>query len=56
MSVILISSDIDEVQKMSHRLYVLRDGRTVAEFDSARATHSEILNSAFGVATSPALH
>ncbi len=52
MSVILISSDIDEVQKMSHRLYVLRDGRTVAEFDSAQSAHGEILNAAFGVATS----
>jgi ABC-type sugar transport system ATPase subunit len=48
MSVILISSDIEEVHQMSHRLYVVREGQTVAEFKSSDATHSEILAAAFG--------
>jgi len=49
LSVILISSDIDEVQKMSHRLYVLRDGKTAGEFVSTETSHTEVLNAAFGI-------
>jgi ABC-type sugar transport system ATPase subunit len=55
MSVLLISSDIEEVHQMSHRLYVVRDGNTVAEFASREATHSDILGAAFGLtAAAPA--
>jgi ABC-type sugar transport system ATPase subunit len=50
LAVILISSDIEEVQQMSHRLYVMREGRTAAEFLSECTSHREILNAAFGLA------
>jgi simple sugar transport system ATP-binding protein/ribose transport system ATP-binding protein len=50
LAVILISSDIEEVQQMSHRLYVMREGKTVAEFPSESTSHREILNAAFGLA------
>ena len=49
MSVILISSEFDEVAQMSHRLAVMREGRIVAEFDAAEVSQDVALAAAFGV-------
>ncbi|MDX6231422.1 MAG: ribose transport system ATP-binding protein [Nocardioidaceae bacterium] len=49
-AVILISSEHDEVIRMSHRITVMRGGRTVAHFDKAEATATTLMRSALGVA------
>jgi rhamnose transport system ATP-binding protein len=47
MAVLLISSEIEEVLGLSHRILVLRAGRVVAEFDGAAATKDAVMNAAF---------
>lgn len=48
-AILLISSDLEEAQQMSHRLCVMREGEIVAEFASTGASHGDILNAAFGL-------
>jgi ABC-type sugar transport system ATPase subunit len=50
MGVLLISSEIEEVLGLSHRILVMRYGSLVAEFDGATATETEVMNAAFGAA------
>lgn len=47
-SVLLVSSDLDEILNMSHRVYVLRRGRVVGERPSGLDRHDEVLRLAFG--------
>jgi ribose transport system ATP-binding protein len=47
MAVLLISSEIEEVLGLSHRILVLRAGRIVAEFDGATATKDDVMDAAF---------
>lgn len=46
-SIIFISSEIDEVLKMSNRVYTICDGRITGEFDPLRASVTEIMAKAF---------
>jgi ABC-type sugar transport system ATPase subunit len=48
MAVLIISSEIEEVIGLSHRVLVMRSGSIVAEFDGADADENEIMNAAFG--------
>jgi simple sugar transport system ATP-binding protein/ribose transport system ATP-binding protein len=49
MGLIVISSDIEEVTRLSHRVYVMHDGRITGEFVSSEDNHDAILNAAFGI-------
>ncbi len=48
MGVLLISSEIEEVLGLSHRILVMRNGSIVGEFDGATATETNVMNAAFG--------
>jgi rhamnose transport system ATP-binding protein len=47
MAVLLISSELEEVLGLSHRVLVMRRGRVVAEYGSADATMDRVLTAAF---------
>jgi ABC-type sugar transport system ATPase subunit len=47
-AVLLISSEIPEILGLSHRILVLRDGRIVADLDTAATTQEHILRYAVG--------
>ena len=49
-AVLLISSELEEVIGLSHRVLVMRQGRVVAEYYGDDVTESNILNAAFGPA------
>lgn len=44
MSVLMITSEIEEIVEGSNRVTVLRDGRTVAEFDHAQISQDAIIS------------
>lgn len=48
--VLLISSELEELLGLSHRVLVLREGAVVSELAGARLTQSSIMGAAFGVA------
>jgi ABC-type sugar transport system ATPase subunit len=48
LGVLLISSELEEVLGLSHRVLVMRDGRIVAEFDGATVQEEEVMQAAFG--------
>jgi ribose transport system ATP-binding protein len=48
VSVILISSEIEEIMGMSDRIFVMRSGRITGEFDVADATEDRLLHCAMG--------
>jgi ribose transport system ATP-binding protein len=48
-TVVMISSDLPEVLRMSDRVLVMRDGRIVAELPGASATQEEVTKYALGV-------
>lgn len=47
-SVILVSSDLDEILNMSHRIFVMRRGQIVGEKIASETNHDEVLRLAFG--------
>jgi rhamnose transport system ATP-binding protein len=47
MAVVLISSELEEVLGLAHRVLVMRRGRIVAEYTGEDATMDRVLNSAF---------
>jgi len=47
MAVLLISSELEEVLGLAHRVLVMRRGRVVAEYTSAEATMDRVLTAAF---------
>jgi ribose transport system ATP-binding protein len=49
MACILISSELNEVLGLSHRIAVMRGGRIVATLDAAAATEEQIMHHAAGV-------
>jgi ABC-type sugar transport system ATPase subunit len=54
MSVLMVTSDLDEALAIAHRIYVFRDGRVVGEFDGGATDESELLAAAFAAdATQP---
>ena len=48
MGVLLISSEIEEVLGLAHRVLVMRSGSIVAEFDGHDATADAVMRAAFG--------
>ncbi|MEX2645128.1 MAG: sugar ABC transporter ATP-binding protein [Gaiellaceae bacterium] len=48
LGVLLISSELEEVLGLSHRVLVMRDGRIVAEFDGSAVQEEEVMQAAFG--------
>jgi simple sugar transport system ATP-binding protein/ribose transport system ATP-binding protein len=48
MGVLLISSDVEEILGLAHRVLVMRGGRVVAELTGADVTEAAILGAAFG--------
>ena len=47
-AVVIISSDLPEVLNLSHRLYVVRDGRIVDHMDKSEITETRALHGFFG--------
>ena len=47
MAVLLISSELEEVLGLAHRILVIKSGRLAAEFDGRTATEDEVLHAAF---------
>lgn len=48
MAVLLVSSEMEEVLGLSHRVLVVRDGRIVGEFTGAELKEAPVLAAAFG--------
>jgi ABC-type sugar transport system ATPase subunit len=48
LGVLLISSEIEEVLGLAHRILVVRNGRIVAEVAGADASEETIMRAAFG--------
>ncbi len=47
MAVLMVSSEVEEVMGLSHRVLVMRHGRLVAEFARGEATREQVLSMAF---------
>ncbi|MCY3560320.1 MAG: sugar ABC transporter ATP-binding protein [bacterium] len=50
MAVLVVSSELEEVLGLAHRILVMRGGRLVGELDGAEATRTEVMELAFGAA------
>ncbi len=50
LGILMISSDLEEVLGLAHRVLVMRGGRIVAELDGETATEASVLGAAFGSA------
>ncbi|MCY3806208.1 MAG: ATP-binding cassette domain-containing protein [bacterium] len=50
MAVLVVSSELEEVLGIAHRILVMRAGRLVGELDGAAATRTEVMELAFGQA------
>lgn len=48
MGVLVISSELEEVLGLAHRILVMRNGKLVAELDGDTATEQDIMAAAFG--------
>ena len=48
LGVLLISSDVEEILGLAHRVLVMRGGRVTAELAGAEVTEAAILGAAFG--------
>jgi ribose transport system ATP-binding protein len=48
-AVLLISSELEEVMELSHRVYLIRDGTAIGELDPREATVDDVLYRLFGV-------
>jgi len=51
LGVLLISSELEEVLGLAHRILVVRAGRIVAELDGATADEETVMRAAFGGAS-----
>jgi ribose transport system ATP-binding protein len=47
-AILMVSSDLDELMNMSHRIYIMREGRNVANFVTFETTREEVLSFAIG--------
>ena len=52
MAVLLISSELDEVLGLAHRVLAMREGRIIAEFDGRSVTEEEVMRAIFGTQNS----
>ena len=50
MAILLISSDVEEILGLAHRVLVMRQGRIAAELTGEQLTEAAILGAAFGTA------
>ncbi len=50
LGILMISSDVEEVLGLAHRVLVMRGGRIVAEYPGGTATEASVLGAAFGSA------
>ena len=50
MGVLLISSDVEEILGLAHRVLVMRSGRIAAELGTGEITEEAVLGAAFGAA------
>jgi ABC-type sugar transport system ATPase subunit len=48
MGILMISSELEEVLGLAHRILVMRGGRIVGELDGTTATEAEVMAMAFG--------
>jgi ABC-type sugar transport system ATPase subunit len=48
-AVLLISSELEEVMELSHRVYLIREGQAIGELDPRDATVDDVLYRLFGV-------
>jgi simple sugar transport system ATP-binding protein/ribose transport system ATP-binding protein len=48
LGVLLISSELEEILGLAHRVLVVRNGRIVAAIDGADATEENVMRAAFG--------
>jgi rhamnose transport system ATP-binding protein len=48
MGVLIVSSEIEEVMGLAHRILVMNQGRLVAEFDGQKANEASVIAAAFG--------
>jgi simple sugar transport system ATP-binding protein/ribose transport system ATP-binding protein len=53
LGVLLISSEIEEVLGLAHRVLVIRNGRIVAEFAGSDANEHDVMRAAFGEVSAP---
>jgi len=47
-AILMVSSDLDELMNMSHRIYVMREGRIVSDLVTSETTREEVLSFAIG--------
>jgi ABC-type sugar transport system ATPase subunit len=52
MAVLVISSELEEVLGLAHRVLVMRRGRVVAEYEGADATREAVMSAAFATSAS----
>jgi len=50
MGILLVSSELEEVLELSHRVLVMRKGRIVTQLDAADATEDAVMRAAFAAA------
>src|SRR6202044_3205935 len=53
LGILLISSDVEEILGLAHRVLVMRGGRVVTELTGENATEAAILGAAFGAVERP---
>jgi len=51
-AILMVSSDLDEIMNMSHRIAVMKEGVIVAVLQTAKTTREEVLSLAIGKSTS----
>lgn len=49
MSIIMISSEMAEIQKISDRVVVMHEGNVTGEFPASEASQTTIMNAAIGI-------
>ncbi|MEM9033110.1 MAG: sugar ABC transporter ATP-binding protein [Actinomycetota bacterium] len=49
MAILVVSSEIEEVLGLAHRILVMRSGRLVGELDGERSSGSDVMELAFGM-------
>lgn len=49
LAMLIVSSEIEEVLGIAHRVLVMRQGRLIGELDGATATDSDVMELAFGL-------
>jgi simple sugar transport system ATP-binding protein len=56
MAILLISSDLEETVRNSHRVVVLRDRRKVAELKADEISEGNIMRAIAGSSSEPNIH